>query len=77
MVDVIVEAGLIIQCFGEPQVVSMEPAAAEPALEDTLVALLFLHIRAIKSAASPVSRRYTARSKPDDCKQKCYPRGGC
>jgi SAM-dependent methyltransferase len=46
-VDLIVEAGLIIKRFGEPRA-SMELAAAEPALEDTRVAPLFLHIQAIK-----------------------------
>jgi SAM-dependent methyltransferase len=44
-VQLIVEAGLVIERFGEPRV-SVE--VAEPALEDTLVAPLFLHIRAIK-----------------------------
>jgi SAM-dependent methyltransferase len=46
-VDLIVEAGLVIERFGEPRV-SAEVAAAEPALEDTLVAPLFLHIRALR-----------------------------
>jgi hypothetical protein len=45
--ELIVEAGLIIEAFGEPRV-SVEIAKAEPALEDTLVARLFLYIRAIK-----------------------------
>jgi SAM-dependent methyltransferase len=48
-VELIVEAGLVIEAFGEPRV-SVEIAKAEPALEDTLVAPLFLHIRAIKPA---------------------------
>ena len=46
-VDLIVEAGLIIKRFGEPRA-STELADAEPALEDTRVAPLFLHIQAIK-----------------------------
>jgi hypothetical protein len=46
-VHLIVKAGLLIERFGEPRV-SVEVAKAEPALEDTLVAPLFLHIRAIK-----------------------------
>jgi hypothetical protein len=46
-VDLIVEAGLVIERFGEP-CVSVELAKAEPALEDTRVAPLFLHIHAIK-----------------------------
>jgi SAM-dependent methyltransferase len=46
-VDLIVEAGLIIERFGEPRV-SLEVAKAAPALEDTLVAPIFLHIRARK-----------------------------
>jgi SAM-dependent methyltransferase len=46
-VTLIVEAGLVIERFGEPRV-SLEVAKAEPALEDTLVAPLFLHIRARK-----------------------------
>jgi SAM-dependent methyltransferase len=46
-VDLIVEAGLIIERFGEPSA-SVELAKAEPTLEDTLVAPLFLHIRAVK-----------------------------
>ena len=49
-VDLIVEAGLVIERFGEPRV-SLELAKAEPVLEDTLVAPLFLHIRAIKSVS--------------------------
>jgi SAM-dependent methyltransferase len=49
-VDLIVGAGLVIERFGEPRV-SEEVAKAEPALEDTLVAPLFLHIRARKPAA--------------------------
>lgn len=48
-VDLVVEAGLVIERFGEPRV-SVEVAKAEPALEDTLVAPLFLHIQALKSA---------------------------
>jgi SAM-dependent methyltransferase len=50
-VELIVEAGLVIQRFGEPRV-SVEVAKAEPALEDTLVAPLFLHIRARKPIVS-------------------------
>ena len=53
-VDLIVEAGLVIERFGEP-CVGVELAKAEPALEDTRVAPLFLHIRAIKSASPPAN----------------------
>jgi SAM-dependent methyltransferase len=48
-VHLIAKAGLVIERFGEPRV-SVEVAKAEPALEDTLVAPLFLHIRALKPA---------------------------
>jgi hypothetical protein len=41
----------VTERFGEPRV-SVEVAKAEPALEDTLVAPLFLHIRALKPAKS-------------------------
>jgi SAM-dependent methyltransferase len=54
-VELIVEAGLVIEAFGEPRV-SVEIAKAEPALEDTLVAPLFLHIRAIKPAMTSGER---------------------
>jgi hypothetical protein len=62
-VELIVEAGLVIERFGEPRV-SVEVARAEPALEDTLVAPLFLHIRAIKPLtpdhqASSINRLYS------------------
>jgi SAM-dependent methyltransferase len=50
-VELMVGAGLIIERFGEPRV-SAEVARAEPALEDTLVAPLFLHIRARKPSRS-------------------------
>ncbi|TMJ61810.1 MAG: class I SAM-dependent methyltransferase [Alphaproteobacteria bacterium] len=46
-VDLIVEAGLVIERFGEP-FVTLEIAQAEPALEDTRVAPIFLHVRAMK-----------------------------
>jgi SAM-dependent methyltransferase len=46
-VDLIIAAGLVIERIGEPRV-SVKLAKAEPALEDTRVAPLFLHIRAIK-----------------------------
>jgi hypothetical protein len=46
-VHLIVKAGLVIERFGEPRV-SVEVAKAEPALEDTLIAPLFLHIRVLK-----------------------------
>lgn len=49
-VDLIIEAGLVIERFGEPRV-TIEVAKAEPALEDTLVAPIFLHIRATKPTA--------------------------
>jgi SAM-dependent methyltransferase len=48
-VDLIVRSGLVIEWFGEPRV-SEAVAKAEPVLEDTLVAPLFLHIRARKPA---------------------------
>jgi SAM-dependent methyltransferase len=51
-VHLIVEAGLVIELFGEPRV-SVEVAKAEPALEDTLVAPIFLHVRALKPAEPP------------------------
>jgi SAM-dependent methyltransferase len=47
----LVEAGLVIERFGEPRV-SVEVAKAEPTLEDTLVAPLF-HIRALKPIEPP------------------------
>jgi hypothetical protein len=59
-VDLIVAAGLIIERFGEPRA-SVEVAKAEPVLEDTLVAPLFLHVRALKGAESP-RRRQSQRS---------------
>jgi hypothetical protein len=49
--DLIVEAGLIIERFGEPRV-SVEVAKMEPALEDTLVAPFFPQIQAIKPVAT-------------------------
>jgi SAM-dependent methyltransferase len=55
-VDLIVQAGLIIERFGEPRV-SVEVAKAEPVLEDTLVAPLFLHIRALKPAEQAAERQ--------------------
>ena len=55
-VHLIVDAGLVIERFGEPRV-SVEVAKAEPALEDTLVAPLFLHIRALKPAETSRKRR--------------------
>jgi SAM-dependent methyltransferase len=51
-VHLIVKAGLVIERFGEPRV-SVDVAKAEPALEDTLVAPLFLHVRARKPADPP------------------------
>jgi len=48
-VNLIVEAGLVIERFGEPRV-SAKLARSEPVLEDTLVAPVFLHIRARKFA---------------------------
>jgi len=50
-VHLIVEAGLVIERFGEPRV-SVEMAKAESVLEDTLVAPLFLHVRALKPTES-------------------------
>jgi SAM-dependent methyltransferase len=49
-VNLIVATGLTIERFGEPRA-SVEVAKAEPVLEDTLVAPLFLHIRVRKVAA--------------------------
>ncbi|MGK6313049.1 methyltransferase domain-containing protein [Neorhizobium sp. DT-125] len=46
-VSMIVEAGLVIEAFGEPMA-SEEVAAAEPVVADTRVAPIFLHIRAVK-----------------------------
>lgn len=54
-VDIINKAGLIIERFAEPRA-SVELAAAEPALEDTRVAPLFLHIRAVKPTGFPERR---------------------
>ena len=54
-VTIIRDAGLVIEAFGEPRV-SVEMAKVEPALEDTLVAPLFLHIRALKPAEPPTGR---------------------
>ena len=48
-VNLIVEVGLVIERFGEPRV-SVEVAEAEPVLEDTRVAPIFLYIRARKPA---------------------------
>jgi ubiquinone/menaquinone biosynthesis C-methylase UbiE len=59
-VNLIVAAGLMIERFDEPRV-SAELANAEPALEDTLVAPLFLHVRALKPARS---LRQRGSSKP-------------
>ena len=53
-VDLILEAGLVIERFNEPWV-SVELAKAEPVLEDTRVAPPFLHIRVIKPAAPPAN----------------------
>ncbi|HTZ38396.1 MAG TPA: class I SAM-dependent methyltransferase [Stellaceae bacterium] len=50
-VELVVAAGLVIERFGEPRV-SADRAKAQPALEDTLVAPLFLHVRASKPLAS-------------------------
>ena len=55
-VDLLVEAGLVIERFGEPRV-SADVAKAEPTLEDTLVAPIFLHIRALKPVEPPRKRR--------------------
>lgn len=46
-VGMIVDAGLIIEAFGEPMA-SAEIAAAEPVVADTRVAPIFLHVRARK-----------------------------
>ena len=51
-VEMIVEAGLVIEAFGEP-CATPEVAAAEPVVEDTRVAPLFLHIRARKTREAP------------------------
>jgi SAM-dependent methyltransferase len=47
-VDMIVESGLAIQKFGEPSA-SEELAQAVPAVADTRVAGIFLHIRAVRA----------------------------
>jgi hypothetical protein len=49
-VDLICNAGLVIEQFGEP-CASPEMAAANPVVADTGVAPLFLHIRARKPNA--------------------------
>ncbi|MGB7547930.1 MAG: class I SAM-dependent methyltransferase, partial [Terracidiphilus sp.] len=49
-VELIAQAGLVIEQFGEP-CASPALAAAEPVVADTLVAPLFLHIRARKPSA--------------------------
>jgi hypothetical protein len=49
------EGGLVIELFGEPRV-GEEVAKMEPALEDTLVAPIFLHIRALKPDEPPRKR---------------------
>ncbi len=49
-VEIILQAGLIIEQFGEPRA-SAELASTEPVVADTRIAPLFLHIRARKSAA--------------------------
>jgi SAM-dependent methyltransferase len=54
-VDLILEAGLVIERLTEP-CVSVELAEAEPVLEDTRVAPPFLHIRVIKPAAPAANR---------------------
>jgi ubiquinone/menaquinone biosynthesis C-methylase UbiE len=46
-VSMIVEAGLVIEAFGEPMA-SPEVALAEPVVADTRVAPIFLHVRARK-----------------------------
>ena len=46
-VAMVVGAGLVIEAFGEPMATE-EQAAAEPAIADTRVAPIFLHIRARK-----------------------------
>jgi hypothetical protein len=50
-VEIICQAGLTIEKFGEP-CASPELAAKEPVVADTRVAPLFLHIRARKPAAA-------------------------
>lgn len=63
-VDLIVAAGLIIERFGEPSA-SVEVAKAEPVLEDTLVAPLFLHVRALKGVESPGTRQFQEPHRPE------------
>ncbi|MBB4477846.1 class I SAM-dependent methyltransferase [Rhizobium etli] len=46
-VSMIVEAGLVIEAFGEPMA-SPEVALAEPVVADTRIAPIFLHVRARK-----------------------------
>jgi SAM-dependent methyltransferase len=54
-VDLILEAGLVIERLTEPRV-SVELANAEPVLQDTRVAPPFLHIRVTKPAAPAANR---------------------
>jgi hypothetical protein len=49
LVHLLIKAGLVIERISEPRA-SVELAKAEPALEDTRVAPVFLHIRAFKVA---------------------------
>ncbi len=49
-VAMLVDAGLVIEAFGEP-VASEEVAAAEPVVADTRVAPIFLHIRVRRPVA--------------------------
>ncbi|WMT89912.1 class I SAM-dependent methyltransferase [Pelagibacterium sp. H642] len=51
-VSMIVNAGLVIEAFGEPRA-SEEVARAEPIVADTRVAPIFLHVRARKGANRP------------------------
>jgi SAM-dependent methyltransferase len=71
-VELIVKAGLVIERFGEPRV-SAEVAKGEPALEDTLVAPLFLHIRAHKPA-EPSRKRGPYKPRP---REGCPYRRAC
>jgi SAM-dependent methyltransferase len=75
-VDLIVEAGLIIERFGET-CASVELAKAEPALEDTRVAPLFLHIRVIKRTAPAANRPRLRRdvSRPRARNNRSMPQG--
>ena len=75
-VDLILEAGLVIERFNEP-CVSVELAKAKPVFEDTRVAPPFLHIRVIKPAAPPANRPRLQRdvARPRARNNRSMPKG--